>query len=78
MARNRPKSNVVCDAGPVIHLDELGCLHLMADFERVYLPDLVRKEVLQHGSIDFERYEVNWVGVPNRYPLKEPFRINET
>jgi hypothetical protein len=23
---------VVCDAGPLIHLDELGCLGLLADF----------------------------------------------
>jgi hypothetical protein len=26
---------VVCDAGPLIHLHELGCLELLADFPAV-------------------------------------------
>ena len=26
---------VVCDAGPLIHLDELGCLGLLSDFREV-------------------------------------------
>jgi hypothetical protein len=46
MVGNRSKTSVVCDAGPIIHLDELECLHLMEDFEKVFVPDVVRKEVL--------------------------------
>ena len=38
MGRIRSKTSVVCDAGPIIHLDELECLHLMEDFERVFVP----------------------------------------
>ncbi len=34
----------ICDAGPLIHLDELGCLHLLTDF-RVWVPEAVWKEV---------------------------------
>ena len=30
---------VVCDAGPIIHLDELGCLDLLADFNAILLTD---------------------------------------
>ena len=26
---------VVCDAGPIIHLDELNCLDLLADFQEI-------------------------------------------
>jgi hypothetical protein len=30
---------VIADAGPVINLDELGCLYLLADFGRVIIPE---------------------------------------
>lgn len=39
---------VIADAGPVIHLDELGCLSLLADFGRVIIPETVWMEVQQH------------------------------
>jgi len=29
---------VVCDAGPIIHLDELGCLDLLNDFSPLLIP----------------------------------------
>ncbi len=41
-------SLVVCDAGPLIHLDELGALELLADFAKVLVPDAVWREVKQH------------------------------
>ncbi len=39
---------VVLDAGPLIHLDELGCLNLLADFEVLLVPEQVWLEVKQH------------------------------
>jgi predicted nucleic acid-binding protein len=39
---------VVCDAGPLIHLDEVGCLDLLADFSEVLVPEAVWVEVLKH------------------------------
>ena len=39
---------VVCDAGPLIHLDQLDCLDLLADFSRVVVPDVVWREVEHH------------------------------
>jgi predicted nucleic acid-binding protein len=36
---------VVADAGPLIHLDELGCLDLLADFSSVHTTKLVWQEV---------------------------------
>lgn len=40
--------NVVCDAGPIIHLDELGYLSLLDDFNGVLIPEQVWQEVEVH------------------------------
>src|SRR5436309_10173137 len=57
-----PALLVVCDAGPLIHLDQLDCLDLLADFSRVVVPDVVWREVelhrqaaLDQEAIRFER-----------------------
>jgi predicted nucleic acid-binding protein len=39
---------VICDAGPLIHLDEIGCLDLLSDFQIVYVPRQVWVEVERH------------------------------
>jgi predicted nucleic acid-binding protein len=39
---------VVCDAGPLIHLDELACIPLLDDFDEVLVPEQVWQEVAQH------------------------------
>jgi predicted nucleic acid-binding protein len=39
---------VICDAGPLIHLDELHCLHLLDDFDRILVPKQVLQEVQSH------------------------------
>ena len=72
MARIKSKISVVCDAGPIIHLDELGCLHLMKDFDKVLVPDGVRLEVLKHRAITFKDVDVKWVGISHKPPLEEP------
>jgi predicted nucleic acid-binding protein len=41
----RSPTRVICDAGPIIHLDEIGCLDLLRDFEEVILPLSVEKEI---------------------------------
>lgn len=50
MAANKPASDVeeqlvICDAGPVIHLDELDCLDLLGDFSALFIPDVVWQEI---------------------------------
>ena len=45
---SEPHTQVVCDAGPLIHLDELNCLDLLHDFNEVLIPDQVWKEVAHH------------------------------
>jgi len=54
---------VVCDAGPVIHLDELDCLDLLVGFPRVLIPTTVRKEVCRYRSAAFTREDVIWEDV---------------
>lgn len=41
-------SLVVCDAGPLIHLDEVGCLDLLSDLPDVLVPVAVWREVRRH------------------------------
>jgi predicted nucleic acid-binding protein len=60
-----PIAVVVCDAGPLIHLDELGSLALLADFPRIIVPETVWQEVekhrpgaLSHRSLALERLPV--------------------
>lgn len=56
---------VVCDAGPLIHLDELDSLSLLADFETVMVSEQVWQEVVRHRpqalhqtAVQLERIEV--------------------
>jgi predicted nucleic acid-binding protein len=53
---NEVSLDVICDAGPLIHLDELDCLDLMTDFRRVLVPEQVWQEV--------ERYRVGALKQP--------------
>ena len=39
---------VVLDAGPLIHLDELDCLHLLDGFSRLIIPSIVWQEACRH------------------------------
>jgi predicted nucleic acid-binding protein len=38
----------VCDAGPLIHLDEIGALDLLEGFGTAMIPDTVWKEAIHH------------------------------
>jgi predicted nucleic acid-binding protein len=46
---------VICDAGPILHLDELGQLSLLNDFEAVYIPKQVWDEVTSHRPKAFSK-----------------------
>ena len=45
---SRSPLDVVCDAGPLIHLDELDCLDLLDDFRAILVPEQVWREVEYH------------------------------
>jgi hypothetical protein len=41
-------TDIVCDAGPRIHLDETSCLDLLRDFRKIILPSFVVDEIEKH------------------------------
>ncbi len=49
----KSSSKVICDAGPFIHLDELNCLDLLADFKEIIVPLVVEKEIIQMVKNEF-------------------------
>lgn len=55
---------VVCDAGPLIHLDELGSLDLLGDFSEVLVPEAVWREVLEHRPSALDKKGAVLVRVP--------------
>jgi predicted nucleic acid-binding protein len=62
---SRSSLDVVCDAGPLIHLDEMGCLDLLIDFHAVLVPEQVWREVeyhrpdaLEHSGIEVQQVPV--------------------
>lgn len=50
MAPPETRGPVVTDAGPLIHLAELGCLDLLDAFGVIVIPDAVWGEVLLHRA----------------------------
>lgn len=47
-------SKIILDAGPIIHLDEIKCLHLLLDFRKLLVPDAVWKEVERYRPDAFK------------------------
>lgn len=64
-------TKVVCDAGPIIHLDELNCLDLLADFQEIVLPDTVRKEVIKYRPLALKRSELSFTRSHRKPPVDE-------
>lgn len=52
---------VVTDAGPLIHLDELECLELLADFSEVRVPEAVWREVEHHRPLALRNTKIPFV-----------------
>jgi hypothetical protein len=46
-------SKAVCDAGPIIHLDEIGALYLIEDFHEILIGPAVRNEVQRKHAKSF-------------------------
>jgi predicted nucleic acid-binding protein len=51
---------VIADAGPIIHLDEIGCLWLPSDFPVVYIAETVLLEVTKHRPLALQQSPINW------------------
>ena len=44
-------TDIVCDAGPIIHLDEISCLDLLGEFRKILLPFSVVDEIEKHRPL---------------------------
>jgi predicted nucleic acid-binding protein len=64
---------VVSDAGPLIHLDEIGCLPLLSDFTKVLVPDAVWIEVTRHRPAALAHQAVPLVRVTLSMPTPPQF-----
>jgi predicted nucleic acid-binding protein len=64
---------IVCDSGPIIHLDELNCLHLLEDFQEILLPDTVYKEIKRYRPLKLKNSNLPFVlsagTIPNNSTL---------
>ena len=69
MAEADPARLVICDAGPLIHLEEFGCLNLLRDFAKVQVPEIVWQEVQRHRPSALRRRSVKLHRVS---PASEP------
>ena len=62
---SKPAPVVICDAGPLIHLDVLRCLALLIAFGDVLVPEVVWLEVRQHRPSALRRRRVALTRVKN-------------
>jgi predicted nucleic acid-binding protein len=60
---------VVCNAGPLIHLDQLSCLDLFGDLAPILVPDAVWDEVRRHRPQALAAPSVRRITAP---PLRDP------
>lgn len=67
----RPAITAVFVAGPIIHLDELDCLYLIADFQENLLPESVWKEINQHHPSALKKSDLSLVRSSKNYPAGE-------
>jgi len=59
---------IVCDSGPLIHLHELNCLHLLEDFEEILIPDTVHKEIKRYRPLSLNKLNVPFIFSPGNVP----------
>jgi len=72
MDKTKATITVVCDAGPIIHLDELGCLHLLSDFQEIFLSDTVWKEIGQYRPSALKKTSLSLIRSRGVVPSNEP------
>ena len=60
---SKSETIVVCDAGPLIHLDEINCFSLLNDFKLTLVPHQVWDEVSHHRANALANPDVNLVKV---------------
>ena len=74
MAVSKSNIRAICDAGPIIHLDELNCLDLLCDFQQIVLGDTVLEEVKHHRPGALKKPNIHFMRSPQEYPEGELLR----
>lgn len=59
----------VADAGPLIHLTEIGCLSLLRIFDTIHIPDAVWSETVEQGRVPQD--DVLGLGIVQRHTLSK-------
>src|SRR6266446_5750920 len=74
---------VVSDAGPLIHLDELGCIDVLSAFRQVLVPKEVWREVRHHRpaalrtpGVPFQKVDIIPAPTPQLSVLIQDFPID--
>jgi len=62
---------VVFDAGPIIHLDELGCLDLLGEFPEILLAETVWDEINNYRPLALHKSSLSLIHCPYEYPTGE-------
>lgn len=79
MAENDIASLVICDAGPLIHLDELNSLALLRDFSQIQVPNSVWQEVQRHRPTALRRRGIRLIRITSvPPPTSELFNLVRT
>lgn len=80
---NKVSLGVICDAGPLIHLDELGVVWLLNDFSVVMVPEQVWQEVAKHrpilwetSALSYQRIKVDISKLPTFQALVRTFSLD--
>ena len=73
-AMNKSNMKAICDAGPVIHLDELNCIHLLSDFQEIILSSTVWEEVKHHRPRALENKDIFFTRIRQKHHMSEMLR----
>ena len=61
--------HAVADAGPLIHLTEIGCLSLLRSFDLLSIPEAVWSEAITRGSVS--QADILALGIVQRHALSQ-------
>ena len=62
---------LICDAGPIIHLDEISCINLLNDFDKVIIPPTVEKEITTHRPLALHDSNLDMIVQDKRIDIRE-------
>src|SRR5689334_13081101 len=68
-------ATAICDAGPLIHLDELGATDLLAGFEELLIPEQVCVEVVRHRPQALAGIQLPWARRPVEISTAPMFQV---